>query len=117
MDVVDRDFLWRKLKVARTLCVQQRSLEILFDSIAVPPLPLKQKIPHVPAKKQNVNTATANRLKSWNLEYGQEVPPDPNLHRQREILRETNLSCTLRCIATETVDLLKLHYHLQRKKA
>ena len=60
---------WQRLFTeARTLCVQQRSLEILFDSIAVPPLPLKQKIPHVPAKKQNVNTATANRLKSWNLE-------------------------------------------------
>ena len=66
VDVVDRGFLWRKLKVARTLCVQQRSLEILFDSIAVPPLPPETK--KYPTSPQKNNTATANRLKSWNLE-------------------------------------------------
>ena len=101
-----------------TLCATADS----WDSIAVLPLPLKQKLalentPR-PPKKQNVNTATANRLKSWRkLEIRTGGHPRPKSAQTKRNIRETNLSCTLRCIAIETVDLLKLHCHLQRKRA
>ena len=107
-----------------TLCATAESWDSIRLNCSPTPPPCNKKlaswkIPHAPPqKKQNVNTATAKRPKSWRkLEIRTGGHPWPKSAKTKRNLRETNLSCTLTCIATETVDLQKLHYHLQRKNA
>ena len=70
-----------------TLCATADS----WDSIAVLPLPPETKtspwkIPHVPLKnKMSTQQQLIGLNLDGNLKLGQEVTPDPNLHRRREI--------------------------------